>query len=201
MTFTAPKLCQVLSPACELVGELHVAQIGSPPELYEKDASIWLSLSEPESVRQTCFVPARCDSNKGLYGHVLVIAGAAVRPARRPWRASPRCAPAPGCRRWRRRNRPSPRSLRTRPEIMTEPLPETDGGAISTRALGDSILARDRGEEERDRAWARAWASIRRLCKFIRRVVRELHAADGGGCGRLECFGRQRAARRGALAS
>src|SRR2546430_10756673 len=28
-SFTAPKPCQVLWPACELVGKLHVAQIGS----------------------------------------------------------------------------------------------------------------------------------------------------------------------------
>src|SRR5260370_42441185 len=79
LTFTAPKPCQILWPACELVGQLHVTQIGSPPELYEKDASIWLSLSEPGLVADL-FRPRVSDSNKGLYGHVLVIAGPRGKP-------------------------------------------------------------------------------------------------------------------------
>src|SRR5260370_35893909 len=74
LTFTAPKPCQVLWPACDLVGKLHVAQIGSPPELYEKDSAIFLALSEPSLFAQL-FRPRVPDSNKGLYGHVLVIAG------------------------------------------------------------------------------------------------------------------------------
>ncbi|MGD0298836.1 MAG: NAD(P)H-hydrate dehydratase [Bryobacteraceae bacterium] len=74
VTFTAPKLCHVLSPACELAGELHVEAIGSPPELFEQDASIYLSLSEP-ALFAHLFQPRVRDSNKGLYGHALVIAG------------------------------------------------------------------------------------------------------------------------------
>jgi NAD(P)H-hydrate epimerase len=74
VTFTAPKLCHVLSPACELCGELHVAAIGSPPELFEQDASIYLSLSEP-ALFAHLFRPRVRDSNKGLYGHALVIGG------------------------------------------------------------------------------------------------------------------------------
>jgi NAD(P)H-hydrate epimerase len=74
VTFTAPKLCHVLSPACELAGKLHVAEIGSPAELYEHDPSIYLSLSEP-GLFANLFQPRVPDSNKGMYGHVLVIAG------------------------------------------------------------------------------------------------------------------------------
>jgi ADP-dependent NAD(P)H-hydrate dehydratase / NAD(P)H-hydrate epimerase len=74
VTFTAPKLCHVLSPACELGGKLHVAAIGSPPELYEQDPSIYLSLSEP-ALFAHLFRPRISDSNKGLYGHALVIGG------------------------------------------------------------------------------------------------------------------------------
>src|SRR5207248_2669060 len=33
VTFTAPKMCQVLSPACEACGELRIVQIGSAPDL------------------------------------------------------------------------------------------------------------------------------------------------------------------------
>ena len=74
VTFTAPKLCHVLSPACELSGHLHVAAIGSPRELYEQDAAIYLSLSEP-GLFAHLFRPRVRDSNKGLYGHALVIGG------------------------------------------------------------------------------------------------------------------------------
>ncbi len=74
VTFTAPKLCHVLSPACELSGRLHVAAIGSPRELYEQDAAIYLSLSGPGLFAHLFESRAR-DSNKGLYGHALVIGG------------------------------------------------------------------------------------------------------------------------------
>ena len=74
VTFTAPKLCHVLSPACELSGRLHVAAIGSPRELYEQDAAIYLSLSGP-GLFAHLFRPRARDPNKGLYGHALVIGG------------------------------------------------------------------------------------------------------------------------------
>jgi NAD(P)H-hydrate epimerase len=74
ITFTAPKIAQVLSPNCDAVGELRVGAIGSPPSLYEEDDSIFLSLLEPPMFRHL-LAPRERDSNKGRYGHVLVIAG------------------------------------------------------------------------------------------------------------------------------
>lgn len=74
VTFTAPKLAQVLSPNCDAVGNLHVEAIGSPPEIYAADESIQLSLVEPALFRHL-LAPRPRDSNKGGFGHVLVIAG------------------------------------------------------------------------------------------------------------------------------
>jgi ADP-dependent NAD(P)H-hydrate dehydratase / NAD(P)H-hydrate epimerase len=74
VTFTAPKPGQVLSPNCNAVGKLTVEVIGSPPELYDADDSIWLSLVEPALFRHL-LAPRPRDSNKGGFGHVLVIAG------------------------------------------------------------------------------------------------------------------------------
>jgi hydroxyethylthiazole kinase-like uncharacterized protein yjeF len=74
VTFTAPKPGQVLSPNCDAVGKLTVEVIGSPPELYDADDSIWLSLVEPALFRHL-LAPRPQDSNKGGFGHVLVIAG------------------------------------------------------------------------------------------------------------------------------
>jgi NAD(P)H-hydrate epimerase len=75
VTFTAPKLANVLPPASNYNGELFVANIGSPQELidaspsktflYEKqDAKDWLAKTEFTS-----------DSYKNKRGHALLIAG------------------------------------------------------------------------------------------------------------------------------
>ena len=63
-----------------------------PPELYERDPAIYLSLSEPRCSRELFPAPRVRDSNKGLYGHVLVIAAGAEKEARQRWRESQRCA-------------------------------------------------------------------------------------------------------------
>jgi NAD(P)H-hydrate epimerase len=75
VTFTAPKLCHALPPASHCMGELVVAPIGSPAALFEDDPSISLSLITPADIA-SLFAPRLRDSNKGRYGHVLMIAGA-----------------------------------------------------------------------------------------------------------------------------
>ncbi|HUS08389.1 MAG TPA: NAD(P)H-hydrate dehydratase [Bryobacteraceae bacterium] len=72
VTFTAPKIAHVMPPNCDLVGDLRIADIGSPPELY---ADVTLHLSQPADFHQL-LQPRPKDSNKGMYGHVLVIGGA-----------------------------------------------------------------------------------------------------------------------------
>jgi ADP-dependent NAD(P)H-hydrate dehydratase / NAD(P)H-hydrate epimerase len=74
ITFTAPKLGQVLPPNCAAVGELRVVAIGSPPELYEADDSILLTLVQPRQFLKPLAPRAR-DAHKGDFGHVLVIGG------------------------------------------------------------------------------------------------------------------------------
>lgn len=71
VTFTAPKRSQVLSPIYQHVGELRTYPIGSPEDLL---ASCQLNLSTPDDFR-SLFAPRPENSNKGMYGHVLVIAG------------------------------------------------------------------------------------------------------------------------------
>jgi NAD(P)H-hydrate epimerase len=72
VTFTAPKLCHALSPNCDTVGELRVGQIGSPPGLYSE---VQLHVTEPADFPRL-LVPRQSESNKGTYGHVLVVGGA-----------------------------------------------------------------------------------------------------------------------------
>lgn len=71
VTFTAPKLAHVLQPNCDHVGKLEVAQIGSPPDLWEHTQ---LELIEPQMFAHL-LGPREPDSHKGKYGHVLVVAG------------------------------------------------------------------------------------------------------------------------------
>ena len=74
VTFTAPKVCHAMPPAANLMGDLRIVPIGSPPALYDDDASIQLSLITPQSIAGI-FAPRAKDGNKGKYGHVLVVAG------------------------------------------------------------------------------------------------------------------------------
>jgi ADP-dependent NAD(P)H-hydrate dehydratase / NAD(P)H-hydrate epimerase len=71
VTFTAPKICHVLPPNCDLAGELRVAHIGSPARLMD---NVRLHLSEPAEFRAVLGRRDR-DSNKGSYGHVLIVGG------------------------------------------------------------------------------------------------------------------------------
>ena len=68
VTFTAPKPELVLGSG---VGKLIVASIGTPPELIQSD----LEVSEAHDFAGL-FAPRKRDSNKGDFGHVLVIGGA-----------------------------------------------------------------------------------------------------------------------------
>lgn len=74
VTFTAPRIAHVLEPNCAHLGEFRVAPIGTPAAWLEED-QFWFSLSEPAIFRHL-FYPRVPDSNKGMYGHVLVVGGA-----------------------------------------------------------------------------------------------------------------------------
>ena len=134
VTFTAPKPCQVLWPACELVGKLHVAQIGSPPELYEKDSAIFLALSEP-ALFAHLFRPRVSDSNKGMYGHVLVIAGGRGKTGAAAMAGIAALRAGAGLATVASAESAIAQIASHAPEIMTEPLPETGDGSISMRVL------------------------------------------------------------------
>jgi NAD(P)H-hydrate epimerase len=74
VTFTAPKICHAMPPAANLMGELRIAPIGSPAAMYENDHAINLALVTPASIAPV-FARRVRDSNKGKYGHVLMVAG------------------------------------------------------------------------------------------------------------------------------
>lgn len=71
VTFTAQKRTQALSPGYEQVGKLRVYPIGSPEELLTGHR---LNLTTEADLGQL-FAKRAANSNKGLYGHVLVVGG------------------------------------------------------------------------------------------------------------------------------
>ena len=139
VTFTAPKPCQVLWPACDYVGQLHVAPIGSPPSLYEDDASVWLSLSEP-SLFASLFRPRVAESNKGLYGHVLAIAGGRGKTGAAAMAGVAALRAGAGLVTVASAASAIDTVAAHAAELMTEPLAETAGGAISARSLEEGAL-------------------------------------------------------------
>jgi ADP-dependent NAD(P)H-hydrate dehydratase / NAD(P)H-hydrate epimerase len=72
VTFAAPKTEMVLDTRAGNAGKVIVADIGIPAEFLQSD----LELSEPQDFA-SLFQPRKRDANKGDYGHVLVVGGAA----------------------------------------------------------------------------------------------------------------------------
>ena len=138
VTFAAPKRGHVLPPACDVVGELVVADIGIPPMALARVGSC-LALVEDEDAA-AAFPERRPGAHKGDFGHVLVVAGsrgktgAAVLAATGALRAGAglvTVATAASC---------VPVVAGSRAELMTEPLSETTSGAPAEEAL-DRLLA------------------------------------------------------------
>ena len=139
VTFTALKPCLVLSPACQRAGKVHVAEIGSPPGLYNGDKSApWIS--EPTWF-EWMFQPRNRDSNKGLYGHVLVIAGGRGKTGAAAMAGIAALRAGAGLSTVASAASAITAIASYAPEIMTEPLAETDAGSIAMRAPDDPALA------------------------------------------------------------
>ena len=74
VTFTAPKIGQLISVAAATCGELEVVNIGSPRELIEQTGNGTLRWAGPDEFASMPLIRA-ADSNKGTFGHVLLMAG------------------------------------------------------------------------------------------------------------------------------
>jgi hydroxyethylthiazole kinase-like uncharacterized protein yjeF len=74
VTFTAPKVGQLISDDAACCGQLYVRGIGSPAELVEEVGKGTLRWAGPEEFAGLPLVRA-VDAHKGSYGHILVIAG------------------------------------------------------------------------------------------------------------------------------
>jgi NAD(P)H-hydrate epimerase len=136
VTFTAPKLANVLPPASLFNGQLVIADIGSPPALMDSAPSK-IFLTEGADVRAwlgaTRYAPG---SYKNTHGHSLIIAG-----SRGMTGAAVLCADAAMCSGAGLVTLATPASAlssvsaRLMPEVMTAGLPETVEGAVGEGAF------------------------------------------------------------------
>jgi hydroxyethylthiazole kinase-like uncharacterized protein yjeF len=139
VTFTAPKIGQLLSNQAGCCGYLEVRQIGSPAALVEEIGQSSARWAEPEEFAALPLVRA-ADSHKGTYGHVMLLSGsvgksgAAILAGRAALRTGAGlvtiATPEPV----------QPIVAAGQPEYMTEALKATKSGALSLRSLVDGTF-------------------------------------------------------------
>jgi hydroxyethylthiazole kinase-like uncharacterized protein yjeF len=134
VTFTAPKLAHVFPPACQRVGEWVVKDIGTPREALEEDADLFLRLTRGEDLGWLA-APRKIDAHKGNFGHVLVLAGSVGKTGAAAMAAKGALRAGAGLVTVASAKSALPIIASLAMEIMTEPLPETEVGSISLRAL------------------------------------------------------------------
>jgi hydroxyethylthiazole kinase-like uncharacterized protein yjeF len=130
VTFTAPRPAHVFGGLTS--GPTVIAPIGSPPEAIE--SSLNLQVITPKEIVQL-IAPRPRDSNKGMYGHVLVAGGSLGKTGAAAMAGFSALRTGAGL-----VTVASPKSALGiiagyRPELMTEPLDETDAGSIAKEAL------------------------------------------------------------------
>ena len=172
VTFTAPKIGQLLSPRADCVGKLIVREIGTPRELLDDDPTLNLHWLEPGEFRRLPMV-RKPDANKGSFGHALIVAGslgksgAAVLGGRAALRVGAGlvtvATPADVL----------PVVAAGMPEMMTAPLLATKDGTASVRNLDSDHF----GPVARDKsviAMGPGLSTNKETQKFIRAVLHRL---------------------------
>jgi NAD(P)H-hydrate epimerase len=134
ITFTAPKRGQIFPPNCTRVGTLAVAPIGTPEELSAGDPALFLNLI---TARQLARLPLRrpATAHKGDFGHVLLAAGSRGKTGAAALGGKAALRMGAGLATVATPASVLPIVAALVPEIMTEPLAETESGAVSSQAL------------------------------------------------------------------
>jgi NAD(P)H-hydrate epimerase len=140
VTFTAPRPAHVFAGLSS--GATVIAPIGSPPEAIV--STLGLHLSTPLDFAPLLAPRAR-EGNKGSYGHVLVIGGSLGKAGAAAMAGFAALRTGAGLSTVATPLSVLPTVASFHPELMTEPLAETEQGTISLRALApglDALLER-----------------------------------------------------------
>jgi NAD(P)H-hydrate epimerase len=137
ITLAAPKIAHVFPPAEEIVGELVVADIGVPPELFEDDR-LKLELVEEERIIPY-FLPRKSDTHKGNYGHLFILSGSLGKTGAAVMAGKAALKMGAGLVTIGTPQSCLPIVARAMAELMTEPLPETPKKTLSADAIDRSL--------------------------------------------------------------
>ena len=130
VTFTAPRPSHVFAQLT--AGLTVIAPIGSPPEAIV--SQLGLHLSTPAEFAPL-LAPRRRDANKGSYGHVLVIGGSLGKAGAAAMAGFSALRVGAGLSTVATARSVLPVVAGFHPELMTEPLEETEAATISLHAL------------------------------------------------------------------
>ena len=135
VTFTAPRPAHIFGRLTD--GPTVIAPIGSPDEAIV--SSLQLNLITPREI-VPLIGPRPLAANKGSFGHVLVIGGSVGKAGSVAMAGMAALRTGAGL-----STVATPKSVLAtvagfHPEVMTEPLDETDAGTISTRALASGAV-------------------------------------------------------------
>jgi NAD(P)H-hydrate epimerase len=130
VTFTAPRPAHIFGLLTH--GPILVAPIGSPDEAIV--SSLQLNVTTPRDVAPL-IGPRPADSNKGNFGHALVLGGSLGKAGAAAMAGMAALRVGAGLSTVASPKSVLPTVAGFHPELMTEPLEETEAGSISLRAL------------------------------------------------------------------
>jgi NAD(P)H-hydrate epimerase len=202
VTFTAPKVGQLVSRDSACVGRLLVRQLGTPRELLDDDAQLklhWMDVGEFRALP----LRRRPDAHKGDYGHALLVAGSRGKTGAAVLAGWGAMRVGAGLVTVATPDDVLPIVASALPEIMTAPLASTEAGSISLRNLDYGRFA-ELMKEKNVLALGPGLSSHQETQQFVRTILADCPLpvvldADGlnAFAGRADELGARRA---GALA-
>jgi ADP-dependent NAD(P)H-hydrate dehydratase / NAD(P)H-hydrate epimerase len=145
VTFTAPKIGQLISDSSAALGALHVANIGSPKALVEEVGKGTLRWAGPEEFAGLPLI-RQPDGHKGLYGHILVVAGSVGKSGAAIMSGQAALCAGAGLVTIATPDVVLPIVAAAHPEFMTESLAPTKAGTIARVNLGSSFVSIESGK-------------------------------------------------------
>jgi len=130
VTFSAPKLSQVLPAGPAQTGRLRIAPIGTPGSLLEGLAGPPLYWLQPQDAKFLC-VPRQVDSHKGSFGHVGVVGGSRPKPGAAIMAGIAAARAGAGLTTVVTAQSATASVIAAAPELMTVPAPESADGSMS----------------------------------------------------------------------
>ncbi len=191
ITFGAAKLGHVMPPACDLIGELIIADIGIPESCLGATGARVGLIETSDAAR--AFAPRAPGSHKGTFGHVLVIAGSVGKSGAAVLAATAALRGGAGLVTVASAERALSTMPRLRAEVMAEPLIATAAGAISEGALDRALeLAESRDAVVLGPGLGQDATTIAFEREFVARCARPL-VVDADGLNALGALGHSEA--------